>query len=95
MPCTDGGVPYPDENPRRIEELTQHLCYVLGRYSRDVSFASMMSDNPMLVAWWAEHQRQDEERRKREQESETRKMYQKSGLAKLTRVERIALGLND
>jgi hypothetical protein len=56
MPCTDGGVPYPDYAQRDLNELTDIICEQLTKWDGKVRLTTR------LEHWWIAHQKLDSDR---------------------------------
>lgn len=104
MPCTDGGVPYPEdrEEAKELETIRVSLCGIM-KYLEDteqlesviegVDWRECGISRKRLTAWWHQHKVEDETRRYTEFKDKERKKARESALAKLTKEEREALGL--
>jgi hypothetical protein len=91
MPCSDGGPTVDDYDylSRRVDEVTQMLCWLCNNVDRKI-----IKKNPVLYSWFEAHEMADKARKKHEQEQKERNRLREQGLSKLTKEERIALGLN-
>lgn len=86
MPCTDGGVPYPEpEANSKVNKLTDMLCRILKAHENDDNLDWIDSD---IQHWWQLHKKNDIEKQKKENER-----LKKEALRKLTAEEKKALGL--
>lgn len=92
MPCTVEGSYTDSEN---LGIITQMLCYVCTRFDSGDSWKQTLKDNLQLRKWWEEHQKEDEERIKKEAKDKDTLKLRKKALEKLSAKERAALGLNE
>jgi len=76
---------------REIDTLTRLLCYVCGRFKSQEQFRKALSENKELKEWWKNHQKEDEERVKKEAEDKKISFIREKALKKLTVKERKAL----
>lgn len=103
MPCTDGGVPYPPTRQQRLTAMMPAaLCGVLNALSLE-ELARMLTvfdekeagvTTEEMMEWWTHHKEEDAERRRRERRGAEQKAAAKAALAKLSRADRKALGLD-
>lgn len=82
------------ENTKKIDKLTRFLCGVMTQL-QDRGISINMSENDLkgLREWWEQHQEQDRKRLAAEEAARKRKELRKSGLSKLTKAEKSALGI--
>lgn len=89
MPCTDGGVPYPDYTQQRLDKATRLLCELCDQLENGnfTGFSGEMSE------WWRKHQKADAKRKAAEALEQQRIKMRERALNKLTPKERRLLGV--
>lgn len=98
MPCTDNGVPYPDDRQERLDKATRLLC-LLGNavLNSSITFIGDLGleaeEAEELVDWINDHNVLDARRRQEEAEKIRQQRQKSKALRKLTKEERDLLGL--
>lgn len=97
MPCTltgslegDRELSYSEAN-KNVTKLTDMLCKTLS-FVEKMHFNVRINLGPEINRWWVKHKEIDRQRLKRENEAEKQE-NKKKALAKLTKADKIALGL--
>ena len=93
MPCMDNGVSsgYGSDGDGKTVKL---LCRVMKHLKQFPAVrAELLRKHPKLRAWTLEHDRMDQQRVQQKCQGLKRKRDKASAMAKLTRAERRALGL--
>lgn len=98
MPCTYEETSYEKSKKRlnnvnQLKSLTQFLCYCLRILSPEIR-TRLLNGNHDLKNWWVEHERADQERLQKEIKTTKQRKIREKAINKLTKEERIALGLN-
>jgi len=94
MPCLSGPSEAELWHEERLknDRVTALLCALCQRIEEGPS-SKVINEDPALVAWWQEHKRLDAERKAQEARDFRRKRVAEEARSKLTREERIALGI--
>ncbi len=83
----------------RFDFLTRSLCKTLAYLENmdalvgPLHIRSVLSNDPELSNWWEQHKKDDETRKRAEQALQEREQIRQQALTKLTKQERIALGI--
>lgn len=101
--------PVDKELKKRLDKVTRLLCYLCGKVENigpisRLNAAKLIKDNDELNAWWQDHKEQDRkareeelrkqrERDKQEVAKQLKESLRKSGISKLSKAEKEALGL--
>ena len=82
---------------KNLDNMTSLLCNTIRALSPNdletIVFDGRVSESRALADWWEYHQKADAKRKEYEQTQAQKTKLKKSGLAKLTKQEREALGL--
>lgn len=103
MPCTDGGAPYPPTREQELEaKAPAMLCAItkvlddsniIGTIFDRVDWATAGVTAYEFQEWWELHKEKDRQRMRDEVRNAERERKRKDALAKLTKADRKALGL--
>jgi hypothetical protein len=100
MPCTDGGPHYDEivERNREITMLNAVLCGILSKHGAKILDGLDWKEigvKENVLKWWWWHQKEDLARREREKLAKEKEKARVKALAKLTKKDRLLLGLDD
>lgn len=93
MPCTVEPGAYGDDSRRRLEEVTQLLCSTCRAYSSGIPWNELITINPDIGNWYADHLAWDARREAQEAEARRIDALRDAARAKLTPEERRLLCL--
>lgn len=79
-------------NKEDCDKLTSNLCSKLQEIEKRMDITKYSLE---LQMWWRDHKEADKKREEKEKEKLKNEKLKKKALSKLTKEERLALGLND
>lgn len=94
MPCyePDAHVYALRDADEKIASLETMLCGICSR-AIETAHEYLIKEDPTLVSWWKEHQKEDSKRKALEEADKRRKTLIKEAKKKLSKAEMEALGI--
>jgi hypothetical protein len=91
----DGGPTRESEMQERLDLATRLLCWLTNDLDDEGKLTKKLKRNPELAGWWADHLKADRRRMKKEAAEQAEADFKKQAMAKLTKKERKALGVDE